>query len=504
MARGLRLPGPVLWTAVISGLSVLYFAFVMPIGRGTDEAEHAFRIYQIATGHLFPELIRCATHPALLACHVAIPTPHVPSRRTGGPVAAGLYEVYEQLLALVQRPGEGSHFNPAYYVRGLSDTLGGRATVFAHFENTALYSPANYLPQTLVMWIGRQTSASVVGTVIAARLLTGMVWAGCVTAAVALAPRWRWLFSLVVLVPTALSQGAMLATDSATLAISALAIASALRVRDGGGVLSRRAVALLCVLCLLLGLLKVPMAVLVLAVAALAWPVLGEARARLVRLAIIVVPGLAAGAWWTLAANRYFVSYRNATFVPAEQANINQAAQEHHLLTHLYDIPALLWNSAVNGHLLHLGGMVSTIGQDGGAGPLPESVAICWLALVALLAAATHEGAPPTLRLRGALALTWLLFFLIAAFGIYVTWDSVGAGTIDGIHGRYTTPALILAVPMLAGLGRGRMRLPPRTVALAVMAVSLGLMVTVFLREAHYYYGQEPWQALPRALSAIL
>jgi type II secretory pathway component PulM len=43
MRLRLRLPGPVLWTAVVALLAVVWMTFVVPLGDGLDEAEHVFR-----------------------------------------------------------------------------------------------------------------------------------------------------------------------------------------------------------------------------------------------------------------------------------------------------------------------------------------------------------------------------------------------------------------------------------------------------------------------------
>jgi hypothetical protein len=249
--------------------------------------------------------------------------------------------------------------------------------------------------------------------------------------------------------------------------------------------------------------LKVPTPVFLLVVAALVWPALGTGHARLARLAVVVLPGLAAAVWWTLASNAYFVPYRNTIFIAAQQAHIDQAAQEHYLLTHLYNVPALLWNTATAGQLFRLGGMTTAIGQDGGAGPLPEWVAFGWLALVAVLAVGTHEGARVRRSLRAWVAGSGVLFGLGVAIGIYLTWTAVGASKINGIHGRYSTPALLLLVPLLVGLGGTRVRIGRQAVAIIVMAVTAALMVAVFVRTAQYYYHQAPWQVVPRVVSAV-
>jgi hypothetical protein len=497
--RFARLPGPVVWTAAISALSVLYMAFVLPLGNGQDEAQHIFRAFQLSTGQLFPQLIRCASHPNVLPCKVHYGGRFVPAQRVGGPISAGLYEVFQALHRVMNAAHSRAHFNPRVYARVLGVTIGGPATVFEHFENTALYSPANYLPQTLVLWIGRRLSASVVWTLFAARLLTGIVWATLITAAVALVPRWKWLFSLALLVPTALAAGSTLSADPMTLGLTAVTVAYALRLADRGAPVRNAALARLSALGLLVGLLKAPLPLIVLAALAIVWPVLGAGAARLCRAAVGVLPGALAAAWWTIASSAYFVPYRNAAYRPSEQVYIDPGAQGHYLLTNFYDVPALLWRTAVNGRLLKLDGVVGTIG----GAPLPEWFALLWLAVLVVLAIASREGRNPAPRLRAWLAVVLAAYLLAAAFAIFLTWTAVGAGQIQGMQGRYFTPVLVLLVPLLAGLGGTRLDLGERTVARTAMLVSGVYAIVLFAHTAEFYYRQAPWQVVPRIASAL-
>jgi fumarate reductase subunit D len=494
-----RLPGPVVWTAAISALSVLYMAFVLPLGNGQDEAQHIFRAYQLSVGQLFPQLIRCASHPNVLACKGHHPGRFVPAQRVGGRISAGLYEAFQALHQVMSAARGGAHFDPRVYGRALDVTIAGPATIFEHFENTALYSPANYLPQTLVLWIGRQLSASVIWTLFAARLLTGIVWATLITASVALVPRWKWLFSLALLVPTALAEGSTLSADSMTLGLTAVTIAYALRLADRGAPVRNAALARLSALGLLVGLLKAPLPLIVLAALAIVWPVLGTGAARRGRAVVAVLPGVLAAAWWTIASSAYFVPYRNTAYRPSEQVYINPGAQGHYLLTHFYDVPELLWRTAVNGRLLRLDGVVGTVG----GAPLPEWFALLWLAVLVALAIASRDGRNPAPRLRAWLAAALAAYLLAAALGIYLTWTAVGAGQIQGMQGRYFTPVLVLLVPLLAGLGGTRLHLGERTLAGTAMLVSGISAIVLFAHTAEFYYRQAPWQVVPRIASAL-
>ena len=495
---------------MICAVSVIYVAFMLPLGFAPDEAEHAYRAYQLSLGTLFPAVVSCLTHPDLLPCKFHFPGHLVPHRRVGGQVSAGLYQVFQTVTALappaVAVPAgtlPAVNFDPAVYNAAAGAALAG-PTLFAHFENTALYSPVNYLPQTLVFWLARTLSQPAIATLFAARLVMGLVWGSLVTAAVALTPRWKWQFALAVLVPTELAQGATLSADAMALALSAVTIAYALALADRDGPLSTWALARLSGLCLLLGLLKVPVPFVVPGVLVVVWPVLGShLRERAGRLAVLALPAIAAAAWWNLSLGADFVPYRNTVFPQNEQVYISQSGQLHHLLTHISDIPSILWETAIKGDLFNLNGLVGTIGQDGRSGPLPEWFALIWLAVFAALTIASGEGPGLTRRLRGLLAGSFVVYMLVTALGLYLTATALGADHVNGIHGRYYTPMLALAVPLLAGLGGARVRIGERAIAWTVMAVSLAAMLTLFVHTSEAFYQQEPWQSLPRVVSAL-
>jgi hypothetical protein len=500
MSRTHRLPGPVVWTAIISAISVIYMAFVLPLGFAPDEAEHAYRAYQLSLGSLFPQLVSCIAHPHLLPCMFHFPGPFVPNHRVGGQISASLYRALQAATQSIPGP---PGFNPKVYGIAPASSLAG-ATLFAHFENTAIYSPVNYLPQTVVFWLGRTLSQPPIATLFAARLAAGVAWASMVTASVALVPRWKWLFALALLVPTELAQAATLSADSMSFALAALTTAYALRLADADVTASRSQLSRLAVLCLLVGLLKVPIPLVVLAVIVIVWPVLGTGRERLARGAVVVVPGALAGAWWNIAAGRYFVPYRNTVFPAKVQAYISQSAQTSHLLSHLYDVPSLLWQTAIKGDLFNINGLVGTVGQDGRSGPLPEWFGLLWVGVFALLAIASADGPNPTARLRGLLAGTFVVYALVTALGLYLTATGVGDNHVNGIHGRYYTPLLALAIPLLAGLGGTRVRLSERWIGRVVMLGSTAAAVTLFAHTAYSFYNhQAPWQVLPRVFGAL-
>ena len=295
----------------------------------------------------------------------------------------------------------------------------------------------------------------------------------------------------------------MISADTLGLALAPLAVASALRIADAGTPPGRRQLAGLAALALILGLLKLPLPVVVVALLAILWPVLGNGRARSLRVAALALPALVGAAAWNVAANHEFVPYRNTIFQASEQVRINPSAQAHYLLTHVYEIPVLLWQTAVHDALFRLDGIVGSVGQDGVAGPLPEWFGVVWLVAFGALAVAGGEGAPPARAIRAWCGATIVGMCLVAALGIYLSWTAVGAGLINGLHGRYYTPALTLAIPLLAGLGGRRLRLSQRMVAAAAITLSGSGAIYLFAHVSQTYYGTSAWQALVRVLGAV-
>jgi uncharacterized membrane protein len=493
----LPLPGPVLWTAGVSLLAVLWMTFVMPMGDVLDEAEHAYRAYQLALGHLYPQFFSCSTHPMAQACtgqrgHL------VPHLRVGGQLSAPLIHVLHRLFR-ESLTRQGTHFNPGSYAAFFNATLGGSTTLFAHFENTVLYSPVNYIPQTVVFFFGRALSAPVLATLFVARLVAGLAWMVLVTWSVALMRRWRWLWAMAVLVPTALAQGPSLSSDSIVFGLVAVALAYALRLAHAGEPLRRSQIARLAVLGLALGLLKFPIPLVVVAIVAIVWPLCGRGRARRGALAALVLPGLAGAVWWNATIDAYFLPYRNTVFNAPKRVNINQHAQLQHVLGHLFDAPSVLWKTLTRGKLIQVDGLVGTYGTHA----LAWWVAVVWLVLFGVLVLTCVEGAGPTPRTRAALAIVVVLCVLVTAFALYLTWNAVGASSIEGVQGRYFAPLLVLVIPLLTGLVRARARIPDWVVPVTVMTVSAAGALIVFESTAWSYYHQPAWQALPRVVSQL-
>jgi uncharacterized membrane protein len=304
---------------------------------------------------------------------------------------------------------------------------------------------------------------------------------------------------MIVLVPTALAQGADISADSFSLGLIALTTAYALRLADRGTPLGRREVGRLALLGLAIGLLKFPLVVVLVAIVAILWRVLGAGAERRGRVAAIVLPGAVAAAWWDVASNAYFVPYRDVVYRARSRVHLSEAAQEHHLISHFYDLPSLLWNTATGPGLFKLNQLVGQVGQMG----LPEWFAIIWLVFFVTLACGSLDGGELPARARRWIGGTLVVYFLATVLALYATWTAVGASAVSGMHGRYLTLVLILALPLLGGLARGRIAIGERLTGYVVMAVSAICVIALFSYTSSHYYGDAPWSAVARVSSVL-
>ena len=103
-----------------------------------------------------------------------------------------------------------------------------------------------------------------------------------------------------------------------TLGLAALTIAYALRLAERGAPPRNAELAALGALGLLVGMLKAPLPLVMLAALVIVWPVLGRHRGRVGRVAVIAIPAIVAAAWWNVETDAAYTAARNAFSQPIE------------------------------------------------------------------------------------------------------------------------------------------------------------------------------------------
>lgn len=339
---------------------------------------------------------------------------------------------------------------------------------------TAMYPPMLYVPQAATIRVGRAAGWGVLDTLTRARIMNGICAVALSALAISLSGGAAvWLFAVLTL-PMSLSGMSTMGPDALLLACSALV--AALAWRGLRGMESRRTLAVIVALLVLVittrpayvGLALVPLA-------------LGFApwRARLAGAAIV----LGAGIGWSAV-----MSVIGAPNVGAFQG-ANPGAQIALLLSEPWRILAVARDTLAH---MWAGYAYSFLGVLGWLDTLlPQSFYRNATILLGVAAAAMLLAPPARIAWRGGPA--WIVGSVLASLGgifgiLYLTWSPVGGPVVQGVQGRYFLPLAMLLAVAVPTLGTARLA-PLRRLLVAAVAIfpaySLGTALSAVI--ARYY-----------------
>lgn len=424
----------------------VYLACVVPHFGGIDEPAHFFRSYQISTGTFLPEKIgregfsgACVPRDVLLEQlrDSSVYAPHV----------LGLGS---------DRPSRPIDIDASDVKPCPTDPSQGFVT-FSTFG-----SPVPYLPQSAAIFVGRQLGLGADGLLLVGRFTVLTVYLAIVAVAIARAPRSKWAFCAVGLLPVALFQAApSVSHDAFTTAIALLVVSSALRALDQPSGTSTRALLIeALVLSAVLGMCK-PGYVVIAGLYLL--PLVGRHRNR-ERWPLVFAPvlGIAMTVVWNAA-----VSDLWKTDAGYFGIKVDEAAQRHELLNQPWEFGADLARAIVH-QLWYWTHTLVTVGESVTAGPAVLAVvALVVYGVTSLLRHRTETSTPLDWWQRGLVVVVFLAGCLLIAIPNYLYWTEPGSNQVRGIQPRYFMPLVVL-IPVAIGalpfrwadMGRARFPIP--------------------------------------------
>jgi uncharacterized membrane protein len=207
----------VLFLLIFVPFSVL-FAALIPPGWNTDEANHTYRIYQLAAGDLLSE---------------KVVDPQTGIKAYGGNVPTGLLQLYAKTGALTPG-GLGNPNNKidkhvyAHHPEIFSLKDNG-ARISINFSGAALYSPVTYMLYLPVVLLGKLFALPFFWVVMLCRLAGIVLLGAAFFAAIRYAPVGKWIFFAVGLLPSVLIQGQSVGADASELAVCVLFTVAVMR-----------------------------------------------------------------------------------------------------------------------------------------------------------------------------------------------------------------------------------------------------------------------------------
>lgn len=447
---------------VAASVIAVYLALYVPPFQTPDSLSHAFRADLIASGQ--PIAKRLETGDGVLS---------------GGRVSVEIETAARIFDGIPFHPEE--KLTRATYDRATQVRWSG-ASDDRDFRNTAVYPPYFYLPQALMIRIGKTLDIPVIATLYMARIANALVCIllGAVTLLVA--GRGNLFLFVVLLFPMALALDASLAMDGMMLSTSALGFAFVLRALSEGRRMTGRETAA--------------------AVACIALVAASKPPYVLLSLVILALPtfAIAARLFGFLIAATLSIGWHVAMAVFVQEPIMSPVGSDQTLqLAYLLDDPLVIVSIAHETLKTYFMGYVySMIGVLGWLdAALPDEY--YKTALVVAGVGLFHDY---VLRKRGAgsllgaVALVALLLSAAAVFaGLYLVWSPVGHVRVDGVQGRYFLP-LLPALPLAVFWFTWPIKLSEDSRALTALnlAILIGFpIVTLFTVHQcvlqRYYFG---------------
>jgi uncharacterized membrane protein len=438
-------------------LATLLLAINMPPFQNPDEPAHLLRAAQLADG-------------ILVGSRVMVTEPDGRQYVQGG----GLSDPALLTAVLPFSPMAGHPDIKATRQAWAPPVRWSDERTMAVFPNTAVYPPFFYIPSAVGVLAGRIAQETVVDSLIASRILTGVATVVVGAVAISLAGGAAiWIFAIMTL-PMSLALAASTAPDAPIVAFSALAVALTIRMQRRPGLPNTGALRWLTLALGLVSMARPPYGSLILLLFALdqvSW------RRCIIAATVVVICTVA----WSAITSVTTLSNPGAFF------HADPAQQIRFLLADPLRIVPLAGATLARHWRDYI---VSFIGQlgwlDAGLPPTYYRAAMAMLVVAAVASAlgirGERVGAVGRLLVAGA-----ILTGAAGVFAIqYLTWTLPGSGIIDGIQGRYFLPLALPVVALFPALGDTRLARLHQALVLVVVAfpiVTLGVVMhTIVVR----------------------
>ncbi|MDB5257972.1 MAG: Protein of unknown function rane, partial [Chitinophagaceae bacterium] len=261
----------------------LIFIVITPPFQTPDEINHFYRAYQISEGTF-----------------IAVNKEY----RVGGELPASLVSCSKPFRYL--RRKEYTTTSWSAIRRQTNINLNKEETIFIDFPNTGMYSFVSYVPQAIGIFIFRSFNLPPIYIFYGGRLTALLFWIFSIVWAIRLLPFYKWLFTLLALLPMSVATNMSLSADVMTNVLAFLVIAYSLHLAYRSPLVSRKQIALFVVLGILLALAKVVYLPLILLILLVPQNKFGSRRLYYGQLlTVFVISGVTALCWSAIMKSLY-------------------------------------------------------------------------------------------------------------------------------------------------------------------------------------------------------
>ncbi len=398
----------------------VFLNLYMPPLQTPDEFNHFYRAYQVSEGRFLPQK---------------------ENHRLGG-------EMPSELNRFI-RPFKFMSRQVDYKLRNEDlatafDThIKSGVKEFKDFPNTAYYSPVSYLPQAFAVFVLRQFNASVGVLYYGGRVFIFLTWVVCMFFVIRILPAYRWLITLLILLPTQVYISNSFSADTVTTILSFALLALVLKCALQPEALSKKDLYLIFFVALLLALAKLVYVLLIILVLVIPSSRFKNNKFRLAFLSSLFLASFVLALAWSQVATGFYISYKeyNPGFI--NEATVNYGSdyqgQKAYILSHAFYFPKVVFNSMFNPEQTYLESYIARFGAFNDF-PMPKWAIYLGYFLIFLVIFTEKNKVYLSAKQKLIIALTLICSLALVLLSQHLTWDNVGSGIVELVQGRYLIP----------------------------------------------------------------
>ncbi|MBA2611396.1 MAG: DUF2142 domain-containing protein [Bacteroidetes bacterium] len=401
---------------------ITFNLFTPPL-QAPDELNHFYRAYQVADGHFLPERTKDRLGGQIPICFNEFVLPYT-------------FAATNLNYTLTKKD----------LLNAFDISFSAKETGFKDFPNTAYYSPVSYLPQAFAMAILKQFNCSVATLYYGGRLFTFSFWLLLMYLAIRMIPVYKWLFTLIVLLPMNLYLANSFSADTVTNCLALFFIAFSLKLTFSDSKLTKKDLLFILILACLLALAKLVYIGLIILLFLMPAKKFSNNLQRHATLLLVFAASFLMVFLWSATVMKYYITFSDYNiehnFAVGLSPCGNYYLQKEFILGHEAYFFKVIFNSIFAHPKTFLMGYIGAFGQSDIA--LPGVLYI--IAYLVIIMVALSEVNEKTFKFsqKIILASAAILSFVLLLLSQHLMWDCVGEGIVDMLQGRYLIPVFPL------------------------------------------------------------
>jgi uncharacterized membrane protein len=456
---------------IVGGVFGVAMLIVMPPFMVPDEGAHLMRTYQVSEGGVFSKIV---------------------DKKMGGSLPLDIIKANSELSTMSIIKGGRPAIPRLTY---LKHKVNFNDKEFVAFNNTALYSPVAYIPQSIGINIAKVAYPSPLAMVYLGRVCNFLFFVLAIFFAIRYIPVGKWALTVIALIPMTIHQAISLSSDVMTISLAFLAVSLLTKLMLQKSKITSLQVRLLLILALLLGLVKPTFALFILPVLALSGSIFPDNKFKTKVILGALIAAFGSTLIWYLAIRLLHYNLDVGDMIVGS-TGINPAGQIAFVLTHPLGYLSTLFNtflynrsslpSSPDNLWISTYGVFSWLVYG-----MPWRSAIIGFGLLAaslIVYPENKDAKSMTTSTRATFITICCLMMLASATVLYISWTKVGSPVIEGLQGRYFLPILPLLAPGLVAIKSFHLKISQElfgVIVALVSSVNLCLMVLLTYRWFH-------------------